>query len=116
MGKTQEKIINRKRRHLRIRATISGTNDIPRLVVFKSNKFIYGQLIDDTVGKTLAASSDVDDANGTKLEKASKAGKKIADLAKEKDIKACVFDRNGYKYIGRLKAFADGARENGLKF
>lgn len=104
-----EKQIKRKRRHKRVRAKIKGTAKVPRLCVFRSSKYIYAQIIDDEKGKTLAA------VNG-KLASATEIGKSIAKKAIEKKINKVVFDRGGYKYHGRVKALADGAREAGLKF
>ena len=104
-----EKQIKRQRRHRRVRAKISGTIKVPRLCIFRSNKYIYAQLIDDERGKTLAL------AKG-KLSEAEKIGKEIAQKAAVKKINKVVFDRGGYKYHGRVKALADGAREGGLKF
>jgi large subunit ribosomal protein L18 len=115
--KTSKKTIDRKKRHVRVRAKISGTAERPRLVVFKSLSNNYAQLIDDTNGKTLAGISDLKDkSKATKLEKAKKIGIEIARLAKEKNISSCVFDRNGNRYHGRVKAIAEGAREGGLQF
>lgn len=108
----------RKRRHRRVTARISGTDTKPRLVVFRSNKHMYAQLIDDTKGVTLAAASDasVKATKGTKpLEVSKEIGKLIATLATEKKITSAVFDRGGYKYHGNVKAIAEGAREGGLK-
>ena len=115
--KTQVKTVHRKRRHRKIRAKISGTLTRPRLVVYKSIKFVYAQLIDDSNGKVIASASDLK-AKGKekKLENAKKVGQEIAKKAQEKNIKTCVFDRNGYKYHGRVKNVAEGAREGGLKF
>lgn len=111
------KIIRRQRRHERIRARISGTPERPRLVVFRSLKKNYAKLVDDTKGHVLVAASDIAFAKeGNKSERAKKVGIEIAKKALEKGINACVFDRNGYKYHGRVKALADGAREAGLKF
>lgn len=104
-----EKQIKRKRRHKRVRAKIKGTAKVPRLCVFRSSKYIYAQIIDDEKGKTLAA------VDG-KLASAAEIGKLIAKKAIEKKISKVVFDRGGYKYHGRVKALADGAREGGLKF
>lgn len=105
----------RLRRKARIRATIHGTAQRPRLVVFRSLMHTYAQLIDDTNGKVLASSSDMK-AKGTKVEKAKTVGEEIAKAAKESKIDTVVFDRNGYKYHGRVKAVAEAAREAGLKF
>lgn len=107
------------RRHRRIRAKIAGTADKPRLSVFRSNKFIYGQLIDDTVGKTVIAVSDMLLDSGTKktkLEKAKIVGAMLGKMAIDKKIGKAVFDRGGFIYTGRVKALAEGAREAGLKF
>jgi len=110
-----KKNLARANRKNRIRAKISGTAARPRLVVFRSNLHITAQIIDDTSGKTLASAHDMKE-KGTKIEKAQKVGKTIAEAAKGKKIEACVFDRNGYKYHGRIKALADAAREGGLQF
>lgn len=108
----------RERRHIRIRARMTGTAERPRLVVFRSLKKNYAQLIDDTNGKVLAAASDsvVSAKTGNKSQRAKAVGAELAKKALEKGISTCVFDRNGYKYHGRVKALADGARESGLKF
>ncbi|WP_435522993.1 50S ribosomal protein L18 [Chryseobacterium indoltheticum] len=111
-----EKRIRIKRR---VRGKISGSADLPRLSVYKSNKEIYAQLIDDKDGKTLASASSVEkgvDANGTKSEVSAAVGKAIAAKALAAGIENIVFDRNGFVYHGRVKALADGAREGGLKF
>jgi len=108
MLKKQEK---RLRRHKRVRAKIAGTARVPRLCVFRSHQYIYAQLIDDEKGKTLIAVQG--EAN---VDKAKKVGKLIAKKALEKKIEKVVFDRGGYKYHGKVKALADGAREGGLKF
>jgi len=105
------------RRHARIRAKISGTKDRPRLSVFRSNKYIYAQLIDDETGKTLVAASDMGTKVGkTKVESAKEVGNLIAEAAKVKKIKTVVFDRGGFVYAGRVKSLADAAREMGLVF
>lgn len=109
---TQEKKMRIKRK---VRALISGTEARPRMSVFRSNKFIYAQLIDDANAKTLVSANDMT-AKGTKMEGAIATGKEIAKLAKAKGIETVVFDRNGFKYAGRIKALADSAREAGLKF
>ncbi|CAA7390000.1 50S ribosomal protein L18 [Chryseobacterium fistulae] len=111
-----EKRIRIKRR---VRGKISGSSELPRLSVYKSNKEIYAQLIDDHSGKTLASASSREkgvDANGTKTEISAAVGKAIAAKAKAAGIENIVFDRNGFVYHGRVKALADGAREGGLKF
>ena len=99
----------------RIRAAISGTIEQPRLAIFRSNKEIYAQVIDDLSGKTLAAASSKG-AAGTKVEQAGVVGKAIAKKAIAAGISSVVFDRGGYLYHGRIKALAEGAREGGLKF
>lgn len=104
------------RRHQRIRATISGTSERPRLALFKSNRYLSAQLIDDTSGTTLLSVSTATQAAGTPLEKAQAAGKRLAADAKAKKITKVVFDRGGFLYSGRVKAFADSAREGGLEF
>ncbi|NNC82729.1 MAG: 50S ribosomal protein L18 [Flavobacteriales bacterium] len=101
----------------RIRKVIQGTPACPRLSVYRSNKEIYAQLIDDTNGVTLGAfSSKKAKADGSKKDVAVEVGKGIGEIAKEKGIEKVVFDRNGYLYHGRVKALAEGAREAGLKF
>lgn len=107
----------RRRKKVRIRKKISGTGVRPRLVVFRSNKHIYAQLVDDDLGKTLTASStaSIKDAK-LDCENAAAVGKDIAEKAKGLNVEKVVFDRNGYIYHGRVKALADAAREGGLKF
>lgn len=106
----------RERRHNRIRTRLSGTGARPRLVVFRSLKKNYAQLIDDVKGVVIAAASDSSPKTGKKTERAKLIGLELAKKATGKGVSACVFDRNGYKYHGRIKAIADGAREGGLKF
>jgi large subunit ribosomal protein L18 len=103
------------RRHLRVRKKVEGTTERPRLVVFRSLKHIYAQLVDDAAMRTLMTVSDVK-LDGKKMEKSSEVGKQLAARAKEAGISRVVFDRAGYKYHGRVKAVADGAREGGLEF
>lgn len=111
------KAIQREKRHRRIRAKIAGTAARPRLVVFRSLKKNYAQLVDDTGGKVLVAANDHALAkSGNKSDRAKKVGAELAKKAMEKGITTCVFDRSGYQYHGRVKALADGAREAGLKF
>ena len=104
----------------RIRKIIQGTPDRPRMTVFRSNKAIYVQLIDDQAGKTLVAASSMEkgmnDQKGTKTDIAKMVGKQIAEKAIQAGIEKVVFDRNGYLYHGRVKSLADAAREGGLKF
>ena len=103
-------------RHKKIRAKVSGTGAKPRLAVFRSNTAVYGQLIDDTTGKTLVAATTAEVKTGTVLERARAAGKLIAKKAETLKLTSVVFDRGGFKYAGRVQAFADGAREGGLRF
>ena len=109
------------RRHARIRAKISGTNDRPRLSIFRSNKYIYAQLIDDETSRTLVAASDIGIKKGktkttTKTERAKEVGSLIAKAAKTKKIKKIVFDRGGFIFAGRVKSLAESARKEGLVF
>jgi large subunit ribosomal protein L18 len=108
----------RKIRKQRIKKKIRGNQDTPRLVVNKSNKFIYVQIIDDYTGNTLssASSAQLENSKVMNLETCKIVGQKVAEIARRKNIQNVVFDRNGYKYHGRIKALAEGARENGLKF
>ncbi len=113
------KLQRRQRIRHRIRKIISGTATKPRLVVFRSNKEIYAQLVDDVAGKTLVAVSSREkeiSATGTKIDVARTIGKSLGEKALKAGITICAFDRNGYLYHGRVKALADGAREAGLKF
>ncbi|HEY4499331.1 MAG TPA: 50S ribosomal protein L18 [Candidatus Paceibacterota bacterium] len=110
------KKLRHERLHKRIRARVSGDATRPRLCVFKSNRFLSAQLIDDEKGTTLAAASTKGLKGKTPLENASLLGKTIAELAVKKSIQRVVFDRGGYIYAGKIKAVADGAREGGLKF
>ena len=106
------------KRHARVRGKISGTAERPRLSVFRSEKNIYAQIIDDVAGNTLVAASSVekDFGPGSNKEAARKVGKLVAERALAKGIEEVVFDRGGYIYHGRIKALAEGAREGGLKF
>jgi large subunit ribosomal protein L18 len=109
----------RVRRRRRVRGKVSGTAERPRLAVFRSNVGIYAQLIDDLEGKTLASASWKalpKSFKGTKTDQATEVGKQLAAAAKQAGIDACVFDRAGYLYHGRVKALAEGAREGGLEF
>lgn len=115
---TQEKKLRIKRK---VRALVSGTPARPRMSVFRSNNFMYAQLVDDASATTLVAANDMPKAGSktkkmTKMEGAIAVGKEIAKLALAKGISTAVFDRNGFKYAGRVKALADAAREGGLKF
>lgn len=116
--------LQRTRRHYRVRNKVEGTAERPRLVVFRSNRNIEGQLVDDVAGRTLMGLSTVTEVlrgfspegKNRKVEHAFAAGKLLGERAREAGIESVVFDRGGYKYHGRVKAFADGAREGGLKF
>ncbi|MBY0221375.1 50S ribosomal protein L18 [Mammaliicoccus sciuri] len=116
----QDKNAVRKKRHARVRTKISGTAERPRLNVYRSNKHIYAQLIDDMNGVTIVSASTMDkevEAGSTgNAASAAKVGELIAKKAVEKDVKSVVFDRGGYLFHGRVKALADAARENGLEF
>jgi large subunit ribosomal protein L18 len=109
----------RERRHLRLRKKVMGTSARPRLSVFRSDKHIYAQVIDDTQGRTLAAASDIDTEvkiDGAKADKAKAVGQLVAQRAINAGVKQVVFDRGGFRYHGRVKALADAAREAGLDF
>lgn len=114
-----KKTFNRERIKRRVRGKIQGTSERPRLSVFRSNKQIYAQLIDDLTGRTLASATsrgDDDAGKGNKVAQAAVVGKKIAEAGMQAGISEVVFDRNGYLYHGRVKQLADAAREGGLKF
>jgi large subunit ribosomal protein L18 len=109
----------RERRHRRIRGKVAGTAERPRLAVFRSNRGVFAQLIDDENGRTLAAASWLGlgkKVERSKSEQAAEVGKALAKAAKAAGVETCVFDRGGYLYHGRVKALADGAREGGLRF
>lgn len=120
MIKKQNRNKVRLARHKRVRNKIQGTQEIPRLNIFRSNSNIFAQIIDDSTGKTLVSASSIDKAlkitNGGNIEAATKVGKSLATKAKKAKITKVVFDRGGYLYHGRVKALADSARENGLEF
>jgi large subunit ribosomal protein L18 len=122
MAKKKTRSVARVRRHRRVRKHISGTAERPRLNVFRSLNEVYVQLIDDDAGNTLVSASTIDNElrskmDGlTKTEQAKQVGLAVAERAKDKGIEKVVFDRGGYRYIGRVKALADGAREGGLQF
>ncbi len=108
----------RLRRHRRVRGKVSGTAERPRLVVFRSNRGIFAQLVDDDARRTVASASwlSLRSHKGTKTEQAAEVGKALAAAAKKAGVETCVFDRAGYLYHGRVKALAEGAREGGLQF
>ena len=109
----------RLRRHRRVRGKVRGTAERPRLAVFRSNRGIFAQLIDDDAGKTIAAASWLElppSFKGAKLDQSAEVGKALAEAAKKAGVEAVVFDRGGYLFHGRVKALAEGAREGGLSF
>ena len=120
MAKSSQKSLRRDRIRRRLRSRIKGSADRPRLAIFRSNKQIYAQIINDVEGHTLVScSSRLKELNLQPLSKTDQGrevGKKLAELAKEKGIESVVFDRGGYRYHGRVKALAEGAREGGLQF
>jgi large subunit ribosomal protein L18 len=122
MAKAKSRNDARKKRHARVRRKILGTAERPRLNIFRSLSQIYAQLIDDQAGNTLVSASTIEpdiskEVKGlTKTEQAKMVGSKLAKRATEKGFQEVVFDRGGYRYIGRVKALAEGAREGGLKF
>ena len=119
MDRAKHRVVSRDRIKERIRSKVSGTTERPRLAIFKSQKYIYAQLIDDAAGKTLASASSKDgdsSAKGANAAAAKAVGALIAKRAKDKGITRVVFDRGGYLYHGNVKALADSARENGLEF
>ena len=120
----KSRVLQRKRRHLRVRNKVQGTSDRPRLCIYRSLKNIEGQIIDDDAGRTLVGLSTLaaelkdlsPEGKHRRVEEAKAAGKLLGEKAKAQGITAVVFDRGGYKYHGRVKAFAEGAREGGLEF
>ncbi|NLJ64417.1 MAG: 50S ribosomal protein L18 [Christensenellaceae bacterium] len=122
MFKKRDKNAQRRIRHARIRRKISGTPEVPRLCVFRSNNYIYAQVIDDTKGFTIAQASSMEEAlkkkaeGKNKVETSKLVGKTVAERAMEAGVTSVVFDRGGYVYKGRVASLADGAREAGLKF
>lgn len=121
MDKNKQKAVRRTRRHKRVRAGVTGTPDRPRLCVYKSLKHVHAQIVDDLAGRTLASASSVESAAG--LDKktgnssaAAAVGKLLAQRAKQAGVSAVCFDRGGFKFHGRVKALADAARSEGLKF
>ena len=118
MGKTaftNTRASLRTRRHFRVRKKVNGTSERPRLVIYRSLKHIYAQLVDDVAQRTLMTVTDAG-LEGKRVAKSAEVGKRIAQKAKEAGVTKVVFDRGGYKYHGRVKAVADGAREGGLEF
>ncbi len=120
MNKEDNKTLKRTMRHKRIRAKVLGSTERPRLAIFRSNRYCYAQVIDDSKSLTLCSSSDLnlskEDRKKKPVEKAKMIGKLVADLAGKKGVKSVIFDRGGFLYAGRVKALAEGAREGGLKF
>jgi large subunit ribosomal protein L18 len=120
LGSGSKRSVSRSRRHSRVRKKVTGTTARPRLVVFRSARHIEVQVVDDSVGKTLASAStmeaDVRAVDGDKTTKAQTVGKLVGERAKDAGVTSVVFDRGGYRYHGRVAAVADGAREAGLEF
>lgn len=116
MSKTNTTTEARIRRHSKVRTRVIGSVEKPRLSVYRSNNFIYAQLIDDAKAVTIIAVNDMKETAGTKIERAKKVGTTIAALAAKKGITKVAFDRGGFKFWGRIKAVAEGAREGGLLF
>lgn len=121
--RVKQKRSRRQRAHKRVRSRLSGTGARPRLAVFKSLKYVYAQVIDDSVGQTLVQASSLDPeirsqigAGGSSVAAAKLVGQAVADRAREKGIETVVFDRGGYIYHGKVRAIAEAAREGGLKF
>jgi len=122
MDRIRQKIVRRKRRRQHVRKRVLGTPQRPRLTVFRSLKNVYAQIIDDTTGRTLVSASSRDRdlresvGSGSNVAAASKVGAALGERARSKGVEMVAFDRNGYRYHGRVKALADAAREAGLKF
>lgn len=120
LGSGSKRSVSRSRRHSRVRKKVVGTTERPRLVVFRSTRHVEAQIVDDTVGKTLASAStmeaDLRANDGDKTAKAATVGRLLGDRAKAAGVTQVVFDRGGYRYHGRIAAVADGAREAGLEF
>ncbi|MEM7657715.1 MAG: 50S ribosomal protein L18 [Bacteroidota bacterium] len=120
MAKALKKVRRRNRIRKRLRSKVKGTGERPRLAVFRSNRQIYAQIIDDEAGRTLAScssrSKDLDLQALSKIDQGREVGKKLAEAAQSAGISQVVFDRGGYQYHGRVQALAEGAREGGLKF
>ncbi len=116
MDKNKKKSQRRKKIHWRVRSSITGTAERPRLNVYRSNKAIYAQIVDDTKNHTIVSANSLTINEGTKSDQAAAVGKILAEKAKENEVEKVVFDRGGYLFHGRVKALAEGAREGGLKF
>lgn len=118
MGKTATKITQRARIRRRIRGKVNGTPERPRLSVFRSNKYIYAQVIDDARGHTLAYASSREDGldGGSRMAQSKSVGQRLAERAKAAGVGGVIFDRGGYRYHGNVRALAEGAREGGLQF
>ena len=113
--RAERKRAARLHRHARVRRKVNGTPDRPRLAVYRSNRHIYAQLVDDRAARTVASASDAELAEGNKTARANRVGKLLAERAKEVGVEQAVFDRGGRLYHGRVKALAEGAREAGLR-
>lgn len=115
MDKQKQKQIHRQRRHHRVRAKISGSPDFPRVAVFRSLKYLYSQVIDDSKGKTICSINDREIKEKNKTARSFKAGELLGELIKKKNITRVLFDRGGFRYHGRVKALAEGMRKSGIK-
>ena len=115
-GVSAARRVAKSRRHFRLRKKIAGSTDRPRLVVTRSSRHLFAQIVDDVKGVTLASASTYKNSSGDKKEQAKNAGVQLAEAAKAAGVSKVVFDRGGNKYTGRIAAFADAARENGLEF
>ncbi len=113
---TSERKVNRLKKKIRIRKTVTGTDERPRLCVYRSGKHVYAQIINDVTGHTIVSVSSLGKDDKSGIEMAKLVGVEVAKAASAKNIKSVVFDRNGYLYHGRVKSLADGAREGGLNF
>lgn len=116
MEKATQKQMGRQRRHARIRARVHGTAECPRLAVFRSNRYVYAQLINDETGATVASADSRGGTGADARARAAEVGKRIAEAAKSQNIERAVFDRGGFRYQGVIASLADGAREGGLIF
>jgi large subunit ribosomal protein L18 len=116
-AKTEHRESTRERRHRRVRKTVSGTSERPRLVIHRSLRNIQAQIVDDSAGRTLCGVSSMGlELDGSKVDQARETGRRLAAIAKEQGVRRVVFDRGGYLYHGRVQALAEGAREGGLEF
>ncbi|MDO8494998.1 MAG: 50S ribosomal protein L18 [bacterium] len=115
MDKQKQKLIHRQRRHHRVRAKITGSAELPRVAVYRSLKYIYSQVIDDSKGKTICSINDIKLKEKNKTERSFKAGEMLGEMIKKNNIKKVLFDRGGFRYHGRVKALAEGLRKSGIQ-